>query len=92
MVYILIVHKKLVSMIGNFKMKIIEDLKKEFGIDVTDVIEMGILHPDDAKKWLVKQLYFKWAKEDRTYTEIKEELSETYGISVSSIEKMVYRK
>ncbi len=79
-------------MMGNFKLKIIEDLKSEFGIDVSDVMEKGILHPDDARKWLVKQLYFKWAKKDRSYIDIKEELSEMYGMSISSIEKMIYRK
>jgi len=79
-------------MIGSYKLKIIEDFRNEFGIDVKEVIETGILHPDDARKWLVKNLYFKWAKKDRTYADIKEELSELYGISVSSIEKMIYRK
>ena len=73
---------------------IIRDFKKEFGVDIGDVIRRGILHVTDAKKWLVKELYFKWAKADRnrTYADIKYELSIMYDISVSCIEKMIYRK
>jgi len=73
---------------------IIRDFKKEFGLDIGDVIRRGILHVTDAKKWLVRELYFKWAKMDRerTYADIKYELSILYDISVSSIEKMIYRK
>jgi len=75
-----------------YKMQIVEEIRNEFGIDVSEVVEKGILHPYEAKKWLVKELYFKWAKFDRTLTDIKYELSDLYDISVSSIEKMVYRK
>ena len=73
-------------------MQIAEDIQNEFGIDVSEVMERGILHPIEAKKWLVKELYFKWAKFDRTFTDIKYELSDRYDISVSSIEKMVYKR
>lgn len=78
--------------ISSYSNGIIEDIKREFNIDVTEVIGNGILDLYDAKKWLVKQLYYKWAKEDRTYADIKYELSVKYEISVSSIEKMIYRK
>jgi hypothetical protein len=72
--------------------RIIKDLKTEFGIDVREVVREGILHVNDARKWLVKKLYYKKAKENRTYADIKYELSIEYDISVSSIEKMIYRK
>ena len=73
---------------------IIRDFKREFGIDIGPVIRRGVLHVTEAKKWLVRELYYKWAKEDnqRTYADIKYELSILYDISVSSIEKMIYRK
>mgnify|MGYP007068648650 CR=1 FL=1 len=73
---------------------IIRDFKKEFGIDISQVIQRGILPVTEAKKWLVRELYYKWAKKDRmrTYADIKYELSIIYDISVSSIEKMIYRK
>ena len=78
--------------ISDYTYRIIEDINREFEVDVTQAIEKGILDPYDAKKWLVKQLYYKWAKENRTYADIKYELSVKYEISVSSIEKMIYRK
>ena len=73
---------------------IVLDFQKEFGINIGPVIRRGILHVSEAKKWLVRELYFKWAKADRnrTYADIKYELSILYDISVSCIEKMIYRK
>ena len=73
---------------------IIRDFKKEFGADISQVVRRGILPISEAKKWLVRELYFKWAKADRnrTYADIKYELSILYDISVSCIEKMIYRK
>ena len=72
--------------------RIIEDIRQEFDLDLSEVLHRGILDPRDAKKWLVKQLYYKLYKTDRTYTDIKNELSVKYDISVSSIEKLIYRK
>lgn len=74
--------------------RIIQAFAEEYGIDVREVIEKGILHPTDARNWLVKALYFKMAKADpeRTYIDIKYELSVVYDLSVSMIEKLIYRK
>ncbi len=77
---------------GLIKTNIVEDIRKEFGLDVSEVVEKGILNQREARKWLVKQLYYKWAKGNRTYTDIKYELSDLYDVSVSSIEKWVYKK
>ncbi len=78
--------------------KVINDLRDHFGIDVENLIRKGLLPVSAAKKWLVKQLYFTYAKEGnthekggRTYTDIKYQLSIDYDISVSSIEKLIYR-
>ena len=78
--------------------KVIRDLKNHFGIDVDELVRMGLLPVESAKKWLVRQLYFTYARQGktidhggRTYTDIKNELSAEYGISISSIEKIVYR-
>ena len=68
------------------------EIKDFTGIDPRQLIDMGIIPVDHAKKWVVKQKYFQLAKTGRTYTDIKNELSDIYGISVSSIEKMIYRK
>jgi hypothetical protein len=74
-----------------YLLRIVADIRTEFGVDVSEVVEKGILHPVDSKKWLVKQLYFKWAKSGKTFTDIKYELSYLHNISVSSIGKIVYR-
>jgi hypothetical protein len=71
--------------------KIVDDIRNHFGIDVEDIVKNEILPTMVAKKWLVKSLYFKEAKSGRTYTDIKLDLSVEYDISVSAIEKMVYR-
>ena len=79
--------------------KVIIDLREHFGIEVENLVKRGLLPVSAAKKWLVRELYFTYAKEGntiekggRTYTNIKNELSDCYGVSVSSIEKMIYRK
>jgi hypothetical protein len=70
----------------------IEEINDELGVDVHPLIKCGLLDSRSATKWLVRRLYYRMAKEDRTYADIKYELSIRYDISVSSIEKMVYRK
>jgi hypothetical protein len=72
--------------------KIVDDIRNHFGIDVEDIVKNEILPTVVAKKWLVKSLYFKEAKSGRTYTDIKLDLSVEYDISISAIEKMVYRR
>ena len=79
--------------------RVIIDLREHFGIEVENLVKRGLLPVSAAKKWLVRELYFTYAKDGhsiekggRTYTNIKNELSDCYGVSVSSIEKMIYRK
>ena len=79
--------------------KVIIDIREHFGIDVENLVKRGLLPVSAAKKWLVRELYFAYAREGntlekggRTYANIKNELSDCYGVSVSSIEKMIYRK
>ena len=76
---------------GNFKEKLIRDTFKHSGIDATPFVESGIIHINDLKKWVVKKEYYKRAKNGQRYSAIKLDLSEEYGISVSSIEKLIYR-
>lgn len=76
----------------DLKALITEEIKALAGVEIGPVIDIGLLHPVHAKKWLVRKRYFELAKTGRTYTDIKFELSEKYQISVSSIEKMIYRK
>ena len=72
--------------------KIVEDIRSHFGIDVEDIMGKGILPGKVAKKWLVKSRYYEMAKTGRTYFDIKMDLSVEYDISVSAIEKMIYRR
>ena len=67
------------------------DIRQIAGIDPAPMMEIGLIDPQHARKWVVKQQYFALAKTGRTYTDIKYQLSEQYGLSVSSIEKLVYR-
>lgn len=69
-----------------------KDIRKLSGIDPEPLFELGLLDPHHARKWVVKQQYFALARTGRTYTDIKYELSEKYGISISSIEKLIYRR
>jgi hypothetical protein len=78
--------------------KVIADLKKHYGMDVEFIVKRGLLPASIATKWLVRERYFDKAKEEirnkkvgKSYAEIKSELSGSYGISVSAIEKLVYR-
>jgi hypothetical protein len=71
---------------------ILGEIKELAGIDAEQLLEMGLLTTDHAKKWVVKKRYFQMAKTGRTYTDIKNELSDCFGMSVSTIEKLVYRR
>lgn len=77
---------------GSFKKMLADDIMEICGIDVLPLMDMGILPLHEARKWVVKTKYYELAKEGRTYSDIKYDLSELYGMSVSSIEKMIYRK
>ena len=71
--------------------KIIADCEKLSGMPVSELVGDEITNIDCLRKWLVKKIYFQeQAKNERSLTDIKNELSEKYEISVSSIEKLVY--
>jgi len=71
---------------------ILNEIRLLAGTDVGKLFDIGLIPPEHARKWLVKQKYFQMAKTGRTYADIKNELSDEYGVSVSTIEKMVYRR
>ncbi len=76
---------------GAFKDQLAKDILEISGIDPLPLMNLGLLPLDEARKWVVKQKYYTLAKTGRTYTDIKYDLSEIYGLSVSSIEKLIYR-
>jgi hypothetical protein len=70
---------------------LVKEIEAATGIEAGPLLEIGLIQPKEAKKWLVRQLYYQLAKTGRTYADIKYELSDRFGISVSSIEKLIYR-
>ncbi len=77
---------------GQFVEHLAEEITQISGVDAKKMIEIGLLHPIEARRWLVRKKYYLLANGSRTLTEIKLELSEKYGLSVSSIEKLIYRR
>ncbi len=75
-----------------FRTLIFREIKELAGIDASQLFDMGLLTLDQARKWLVREKYFQMKKPGRTFTDIKYELSDNYGISVSAIEKLIYRR
>ena len=71
---------------------ILSEVNQIAGTDTSKLFDIGLIPADHARKWMVKQKYFQLAKTGRTYMDIKLELSVKYGVSVSMIEKMIYRK
>jgi hypothetical protein len=74
------------------KETIIEEIAELSGENARQLFDKGLLNMQHARKWIVVKKYFRLAKTGRSLTDIKYELSAEYGISVSLIEKMVYRK
>jgi hypothetical protein len=64
----------------------------KYNVDIKDVIDIGLVGEKEIKRALVKKEYEEMAKQNMTYKVIKAKLSKRYGLSVSSIEKLVYRK
>jgi len=77
---------------------VIRDILDEFSIDITYFVFIGLLHIDDAKNWLIKRLYekrrilYQRGESDENIESIKEDLSVSYGVSFSKVEKLVYQK
>ena len=71
---------------------VIQDTREFTGVDLTGIFELGMIKPEDVRSWLIKRKYFEMARRGMNYTEIKIELSIRYDITVSAIEKMIYKK
>jgi len=69
---------------------LINDVQDRFDVDVLGAVEVGLVGEKDLKKVLIKYYYNKMYKDGLKYKDIKLKLSERFGFSVSSIEKLVY--
>jgi hypothetical protein len=72
--------------------KLIDEAVERTGIDIAGLMTTGLLEKKQLRRWIVREKYFSLAKTGRTYTDIKNELSDEYNVSISMIEKMVYKK
>ncbi|KAF0128194.1 MAG: hypothetical protein FD155_3385 [Bacteroidetes bacterium] len=76
---------------GSFKEMLAKDILERTGMNARPMMDLGIISLDEARKWVVKKKYYEMAKTGMPLTEIKYELAETYGMSVSAIDKMIYK-
>lgn len=79
---------------GSFKEMLVQDIQELSGFNVRPMLEKGLISLTEARKWVVKEKYMRMASSDdrSTLTDIKYELGEIYGMSVSAIEKMIYKQ
>ncbi len=68
------------------------EVMDKYNIDIKGSIDIGLVGEREIKRVLVRKEYEEMAKQNMTYKVIKAKLSKRYGLSVSSIEKLVYRK
>lgn len=68
------------------------DFMEKYQLDIKEIIDVGLVGEKEIVKALVRKEYEEMAKLGMKYKDIKAELSEKYGLSVSSIEKLIYRK
>ena len=69
-----------------------KDIENMAGVTMKELLDSGLFDKKHAKRWVVKKKYFELAKTGRTYIDIKNELSDKYEISVSTIERIVYNR
>jgi hypothetical protein len=67
------------------------EVLERMGIDIKQAVDAGLIGAKEMKRALVKYHYEMMSKGGKKYKEIKMDLSKKYGLSVASIEKMVYR-
>ena len=72
--------------------RIIKDILHHYRIDISYYVALGLLHIDDAKNWLIRQEYMRlYNKGEYSYKQVKSYLSNRYEVSISTIEKLIYR-
>ncbi|MFZ4799985.1 MAG: hypothetical protein ACOYMA_21020 [Bacteroidia bacterium] len=68
----------------------VERLSQVTGIN--NLLDMGLTSIKELQKWLVKELYYEEKRKGgKTCIDIKYDLSDEYNVSVSQIEKLIYR-
>jgi hypothetical protein len=70
---------------------LVSEVMDKLNADIRESIEIGLVGEKEIKRVLVKKEYENLAKEGMKYKDIKVLLSEKYEVSVSWIEKLVYK-
>ena len=72
--------------------RIIKYILHHYKIDISYFVALGLLHIDDAKNWLIINEYMRlYNGGEYSYKQVKTNLSDRYSVSISSIEKIIYR-
>jgi len=67
------------------------EFMEKYQLDIKEIIDVGLIGEKEIIKALVRKEYEEMAKQGMKYKDIKNVLSKKYEISVSSIEKLMYR-
>jgi hypothetical protein len=70
---------------------LVTEILECMGIEVKQAVDSGFIGIKEMKRRLVLYHYDKMAKQGKKYKDIKTELSKKYGITIATIEKIVYR-
>jgi hypothetical protein len=73
-------------------MLLIGEVLDKLGVDILELVEMGFIGEKEIKRVLIVTEYERMARNGIKYKDIKRILGKQYGWSVSSIEKLVYKK
>lgn len=71
---------------------LINEASRIFEIDLYPTAKAGILNKKGLTDAIIEHEYYRMAKNGEKYKKIKENLNKIYGVSVSAIEKIVYKK
>ena len=82
--------KRGIRLTENEEMLVSEVLDK-LNTDIRESIEIGLVGEKEIIRVLVKKDYEDMAKDGMKYKDIKEQLSKKYGVSISWIEKLIYK-
>ena len=93
------IHRKALTNLKNKRRRIsqrilwlVEEIQQKLGVDVLEMVKMGMVAEKDLQRVLIQFEYVEMAKAGYKYKDIKQFLSYRHDWSVSRIEKLVYRE
>ncbi len=76
----------------NEEKNLIKEIYEFYKIDVTKEVSYKIVGVKELKKAVIRKVYEAEQRKGRKYLEIKNEISKKYKVSLSTIEKLIYKK